>query len=213
MALRVLTHPSALPFLTTLIGTGGLTVGIFSFIDPIAAARIYGIPVPNSKPTITSILAPNPSTFLLPTNRSSSKEPTARELALVHALGIRNLTAGLTVLTLTGYWCLLAAPESVDDAVRAAVQQVLGVVILIGALVPMVDSWVCWDRCRDVYLTRRASYESEKKEGQSEGQSKRSMWNGHDEDAETYTTSTKAAVLHAARSLVWLAGGIWCLVA
>lgn len=206
MALHIATHPSALPFLTTLIGLGGLTVGIYSLISPVAAARTYGIPVSDSKITLFTPLAS--STKPLPRSSSTTPQnPTSRELSLVHALGIRNLTAGLTIISVTAYWHFYAAPGFATHGVRAALQHALGIVILIGAMVPIVDAWVCLGHSRDVIVRRQAVFEKEAKQD-----SVMDLWKDHEWEKEEYETSRKAGRLHAARSVVWLAGGMWCLL-
>lgn len=207
MAFFIATHPSLLPFLTALIGTGGFTVGIYSFINPSAAARIYGIPVHDSvnQYSLSAILgtgkAPN-------VKANAATQPSGEGLSLIHALGARNFTAGLTVLSLTSYWHFYLAAGLASSIVRRAVQHALGIVILIGALVPIVDAWVCLQRSRDLRTSRVAIHKHETKSGSDE----KGPWEGHDLEYEAYVTGRKAGMLHATRSLVWVAGGVWCLL-
>lgn len=202
MAHHITNHPLALPLLTTLIGTGGLTVGIYSFISPVAAARTYGIPVSDSRTTLFSPLASSSKPLEISATTSAAQNPTRRELSLVHALGIRNLTIGLTIIILTAYWHFDSAGVVTSPGERRVLQHALGIVILIGAMVPIVDAWVCLTHSRDVLMRRQ------KHKGKDD---KKDLWLGHEWEKEAYETSRKAGTLHAARSLVWLAGGIWCL--
>ncbi|KAI1609359.1 hypothetical protein EDD37DRAFT_162448 [Exophiala viscosa] len=152
---------SALPILTTLIGLGGLIVGVYSFIAPVSAAQIYGV-----QPPRVSVKSKKTDDV------TSDAENVSRHLAYS---GIRNLVVGLTVLTLTWYWQYGA--HSTSD--KVTVQRCLGIVITTGWLTPVVDAVVTW---------RGA---------------------GQGVDA---AIGERAALLHAARSVFWLAGGLWCLL-
>ncbi|KAK5948812.1 hypothetical protein OHC33_010236 [Knufia fluminis] len=188
-----LSSPSPLALLTTAIGTGGLTVGIYSFINPTAAARIYGVPVTIPSTTLTNILCSSSSSS---TATSEAATLESRDLSFIHALGIRNLTTGLSVLVLSGYWHITLSTSSHE--VRQAVQRALGIVILVGALVPIVDAWVCWTASREFAeaLTKK-SKAGDMKVG--------------DVTNEAVEVGRRAGNLHAMRSLVWLAGALWCL--
>lgn len=154
-----------LPILTVMIGLGGLVVGLFSFISPVSAARMYGFELPTS----TSRSKP----------KKTDDDPTTRDqhnrIACIHSLGIRNLVVGLTILLLTWYWQF----NTSSPAVQVGVQRCLGMVILVGSLTPVVDAVVAWRSSRP---------------GMSSGLGK------------------KASLLHAVRSLFWLAGGVGCLL-
>jgi len=192
----VLVSPTLLPTLTTAIGIGGLTVGIYSFINPTAAARIYGVPVRTSSATLTNILSSSPSAS---TATSGTAILNSRDFSYIHALGIRNLTTGLGVIALTGHWHLTLSPSTTAPAVRLAVQRALGIVILIGTLVPLVDAWVCWTASRHAADTLAR----ERKGGATKIT---------DLTHEAVEVGRRAGNLHALRSLVWLAGALWCLL-
>ena len=151
---------SALPILTTLIGLGGLIVGVYSFVSPISAAQVYGVQPPriNVKSKKSD-------------NEPSYAEDISRHLAYS---GIRNLVVGLTILALTWYW-QYGTPSSSD---KVTIQRCLGIVITVGWLTPVVDAFVTW----------------------------RGAGQGVDAAA-----GKRAALLHAIRSVFWLAGGLWCL--
>ena len=82
---------------------------------------------------------------------------------------------------------------------RLAVQRALSIVIVTGSLVPMTDAWVCWSASRNAAeaLTKK------RKEG--------NMKVG-DLTSDAVEVGRNAGNLHAMRSLIWLAGGIWCLL-
>lgn len=188
MATSILTSPLFLPALTTLIGTGGLTVGVYSFLNPIAAARIYGIPVSTTSPTAKNRI-PDLTSFLVPsdskskTNTNTSKSQPQPDTALLHSLAIRNLTFGLLILALTAYYYKFILIISKNDpdkltvnlssvpandpmvyavATRDALRIVLGITISIGGFVPFVDARVCWGAYGDGYgdgeVGRRAGW-------------------------------------------------------
>lgn len=186
--------PTVLPILTTAIGAGGLTVGIYSFINPTVAARIYGVPVSTSSATPTTIL------FTTPSSRAARDTANlqSRDHSYIHALGIRNLTTGLGIITLTAYWHFTLATSPRE--VRAAVQRALGIVILIGSLVPILDAWVCWTAGRDA----GGAHARKRKAGEV---------NVGDVNSEAAEAGRKAGNLHAMRSVFWLAGALWCLLA
>lgn len=187
--------PPLLPIFTSLIGSGGFTVGIYSFLNPSAASRIYGIPFPPSQssspvPDLTSFLdPPTPTTKPTLPPQQQVKSPlqpngnndndNAYPTSLIHALGIRNLTAGLTILTLSSYWHFTHHDSPKD--VRDTIQTCLGWVILVGSLVPFVDGWVCWGN-----VGRKSDVDGK--------------------------VGIRAGWLHVGRGFIWVAGGLWCLL-
>ena len=209
MSLSLLTHSSTLPILTTLIGTGGLTVGIYSFINPIAAARIYGVPVQISGPTLTDVLASTSSaassTSDLPPQATQTGDD--NDSSYIHALGIRNLTTGLTILSLTAYWHFTLV--SANPEIRLAVQRALGIVILAGSLVPVADAWMCWAASRNAAEDQAATQ-------CSHGRKQIERRPGHPgkggAEQEAVEVGRKAGNLHAMRSLVWIGGAVWCFL-
>lgn len=165
--------PWALPTLTALIGSGGFTIGIYSFLAPVQAARVYGVDLPvlnhddqptkDNKESVSSV--------------QSRPDNISRHVAYIYAHGIRNFVTGLTILGLTGFWKF--SPQCQASAIASSTaQKSLGIVILAGTLTPVVDALV----------TSRAAQK------------------GTENDM-----GRKAARAHASRSLIWLAGGLWCL--
>ncbi|KAK5051500.1 hypothetical protein LTR84_003152 [Exophiala bonariae] len=165
--------PWALPTLTALIGSGGFIIGIYSFISPVKAAQVYGVDLP-----------------LLAKGNQASKEKTgsadpalfrpddiSRHVAYIYAHGVRNFVTGFTILSLTGFWQFSAQCKKSVIASSTA-QRSLGIVILAGALTPVVDAVVTWQAAEERTAT---------------------------------DVGKKAARAHASRSLIWIAGGLWCL--
>jgi hypothetical protein len=213
-----------LPTLTALIGLGAFIVGIHSFVTPASAAQIYGVDlldedvdvdVPiraTAAPTAAADLASqkikktdddddddDDDKSKSPPSQDGRQDERRHHLAcsLIHSLGIRNPVIGLTILILTWDWQFgfgfgfgvgqsstsSASSASSSPAERAAMQKCLGIVISVGALTPIVDTVFTWRAGRQ----------------------------GRRGDVVTTVGSRKAALLHAVRSLFWLAGGLWCL--
>ena len=160
---------SLLEWLTGTIAVGGLTVGAYSFINPRAAARIYGIPTydATNESTLALILGTRiPYASKSTAHESDAQSKTRSEwktdneiLALIHSLGVRNFTAGLTILVLTVYWrSLTAKGDTLSLLMAIAVLRALGLVILIGALVPVVDAWVCVQHSRAAEVQQTAAW-------------------------------------------------------
>lgn len=100
---------------------------------------------------------------------------------------------------MTGYWHFILSSHQASPEVRLAVQRVLGIVILVGSLVPMVDAWVCWGASRDAAEAQAKKREAgDMKVGDSRN--------------EAVETGRRAGNLHAMRSIVWLVGALWCLL-
>ena len=207
--------PQALPILTTLIGLGGLTVGIHSFTNPLSAARIYGVPT-NSTSVLTSTLFPSAPTTTssssstststpgsLPTStNTNTNTPTPEQNAYIHALGIRNLTTGLSIIALTSYWHITLHNSA--PAIRLAVQRALGIVILVFSFVPIVDAWVCWRVSTSIPKSdfRRSDVKGKGGNADRDREAEFNIW--------AAGIGRRAGMLHALRSLVWIAGGLWC---
>jgi hypothetical protein len=165
--------PWALPTLTGLIGSGGFIIGIYSFLSPVKAARVYGVDLPLL--TKGSPAAEEKAGLANPAiSRSDDK---SRHVAYIYAHGVRNFVTGLTILSLTGFWQFSAQCKALTIASSTA-QRSLGIVILAGALTPVVDAVVTWQAAAEGTVT---------------------------------DVGKKAARAHASRSLIWIAGGLWCL--
>jgi hypothetical protein len=165
--------PWALPTLTALIGSGGFIIGIYSFLSPVQAARVYGVDLP----VLNHDVQATKDNKELVSSAQSQQDNISRHVAYIYAHGIRNFVTGLTILGLTGFWQF--SPQCQASVIASSTaQKSLGIVILAGALTPVVDALV---------TSRAAQKETESDVGR------------------------KAARAHASRSLIWLAGGLWCL--
>lgn len=198
MAAFILDSPLLVPVLTTLVGAGSLTVGLYSFFNLAASARIYGIPV--STTSSTGIL-PDLTTFLISppsvppsttddktnsTSTSTSPWPTTTHFpqpsplpqqthTLLHSLAIRNVAIGGTILSLTSAYYQFAFAGPADPHLllfKRYTRQLLGSVIMGGSVVPFIDAQSCW-----------------MSEG---GGGRRAMW------------------LHVLRGVGWVVVGVWC---
>ncbi|KIX94757.1 uncharacterized protein Z520_09447 [Fonsecaea multimorphosa CBS 102226] len=124
MCLPRLSH-TALPVLTTLIGSGALIVGLWSFISPESAAAAFGGYMVRA----------------MEASSSPSKADSSRHMVYIYPHGIRNLALGLSILALTAYWQFGRWSRS-SAVVRLTVQRCLGIVITANALTPIVDAGV-----------------------------------------------------------------------
>lgn len=134
--------PWVLPTLTALIGSGGFIVGVYSFISPLKAARVYGVELPVSNKASQhslkgAVQRPTPSGVV------SATDIKPRHVAYIYAHGIRNFVTGATVLSLTYFWQFSRLCRE-SDAARTAAQKCLGTVILLGTLTPVVDAFATW---------------------------------------------------------------------
>ena len=124
---------SALPVLTTLIGSGGFIIGVWSFMSPASAAQSFG-------GYMARVLDATASSSKTDGTWSESHDKSSN-FAYVYSHGIRNLTQGLSILSLTAYW-QLSGPCQRSPLARITAQRCLGTVILVGAMTPIVDAWV-----------------------------------------------------------------------
>jgi hypothetical protein len=115
----------ALPVLTTLIGSGGFTIGCWTFISPRVAAQAFGGYMVRMLEKSSDASSP-----------ASTKMSDADSLAYILPHGIRNFVQGATILALTAFWQRSSPPA------RLTIQRCLGIVITMGALTPIVDAYV-----------------------------------------------------------------------
>lgn len=165
-------RPYFIPVSTALIGSGGFIIGIYSFISPVAAARVYGVDLPS----LATITTRNRKKDI--SAASASTGDVSKHLSYIHAHGIRNFVTGLSILSMTAYW-QFSDQCRVDPAASKTAHTCLGIVLLTGTLTPIVDAVVTW-RSAEV--------------------------------GDVTEIGRKAARAHASRSLIWLLGGILCLL-
>ncbi|KEF57117.1 uncharacterized protein A1O9_07307 [Exophiala aquamarina CBS 119918] len=128
----------ALPTLTALIGSGGFIVGIYSFLSPVQAARVYGVDLPMLSQTVHETKHSTKESVLADQSQPNN---ILHHVAYIYAHGIRNFSTGLSILGLTAFWQF--SPYCRTSAVASStVQKSLGIVILAGALTPVADALV-----------------------------------------------------------------------
>lgn len=150
-----------LPILPSLIGLGAFTAGIYSLLNPQSASRLYGLPSSLPRHTNTSASFPDILTILdspnkkqTSTNESKSQTssaPPSRTIqsqinhsSLHFPLAIRNISTSLTILLLTAYWHNTRSDPNIASVVSDTLQNIIGLVILVGSFVPLTDAWICW---------------------------------------------------------------------
>ncbi|EXJ66409.1 uncharacterized protein A1O5_10561 [Cladophialophora psammophila CBS 110553] len=121
MSLRPLSR-TVLPALTSLIGSGGFIIGLWSFISPASAATAFG-------------------GYMVRVLEATASSKADSGMIYIYPHGIRNLVQGLSILALTAYWQFSRRCQS-SPVARVTVQRCLGIVITANALTPMVDAWV-----------------------------------------------------------------------
>ena len=155
------------PYIAAAVGSGSLIVGLYSFTSPLNAVRVYG-----TRPLSTTS---QPDASDSPQHKSISTSWT-ETLALAH--GVRNTATGLSILSLAAYFHAEPSPVAAE-----AIKRCLGVVVLVGSIVPVGDSIV----------TARYMAAADVSQG--------------DRDV-----AKKASAAHATRSVVWVAAGVMCLL-
>ena len=116
--------PVLLPILTTLIGSGGVSIGLYSFVSPLSAARIYGIPLSLSESE----------------KENTQTISTSKQEAYIYAHGSRNLAIGTSVIGLTAYWRFSSICRR-SPVAEQVVKRCVGIVVLAGSMVPMADAY------------------------------------------------------------------------
>lgn len=166
MAASILSSPLLVPIFTTLVGAGGVTVGLYSLLNLTASARIYGIPVlttssPGILPDLTTFLVSSPPHQPSTTdNKNKPQSPNSiytqpqppshlpnQTTTLLLSLAIRNMAIGSTILSLTAAYYQFAFASPADPTIlvlKQFVREILGSVIIGGSVVPFVDAAGCW---------------------------------------------------------------------
>jgi hypothetical protein len=155
------------PYIAGVVGSGSLIVGLYSFVSPLSAIRVYGsrpLADPDSKKS----------------DNSSPSEPLIIEWTrtLTYAHGVRNTAMGLAIVSLCGFYHIEPSPVAAN-----AVKRCLGVLVLVGSMIPFGDSVVT------------ARYMAAQQLAQTDRE-----------------TAKKASAAHASRSVFWLAAGLMCLL-
>lgn len=156
------------PYIAGVVGSGSLIVGLYSFTSPLNAVRIYG-----TRPL--SISAQHTEQDDSPKTKSAVNEWTQ---TLSYGHGVRNTATGLSIISLATYFHFEPSPVAAE-----AIKRCLGVLVLVGSIIPIGDSIVT------------ARYMAAQDLAQA------------DRD-----TAKKASAAHATRSAFWVAAGLMCLL-
>lgn len=108
---------SALPLLFGLTGT---SIGIYSFVSPYDAIRLFGLQNPSSKKT-------------------SSTQSEAFQKSLIYATGLRNIGTGLSTLGLFAFWQFSPICQ-VSPLAAAITKKCMGICFMFGTLVGVGDA-------------------------------------------------------------------------
>ncbi|KAM0250786.1 hypothetical protein ACHAP5_002003 [Fusarium lateritium] len=108
---------SALPLLFGLTGT---SIGIYSFVSPFDAIRLFGLQNQSSKKT-------------------SSTQSEAFQKSLIYASGLRNISTGLSTLGLFAFWQFSPICQ-VSPLAAAITKKCMGICFMFGTLVGVGDA-------------------------------------------------------------------------
>jgi len=194
----VLLLSNILPLLTFLIGAGGIAVGAYSCAEPVATARIYGIPVQTTRCTLTDLLSPSASSTVQAVTSSNQPtaskyvSPTQRDLMHIRAHGIRDFGLGLTIVVMTWFWFQFIDGPSDDGSLvaRWAARWALGAVLAMGWTTAMADAYLCakaWEAAAEAAATDAEL-----------------NW-------EAIGVARRATYLHWVRGIIWFMVGQWLI--
>lgn len=124
--------------LLTLIALGALVVGASSFIYPTLSAQLYGVPTP-----VLSQFPPDG------TDAKKSQTPVSEHMnssygPLLSCMAARNFSTGLALLSLAIFWHLDMPRYHAPPVARLAVQHAIGIVVVMGSMVPGFDAAACF---------------------------------------------------------------------
>lgn len=156
------------PYIAGAVGSGSLIVGLYAFTSPLNVVRVYG--------TRPLSIAARPTEQNESAKIQSTSTSWTETLALAH--GVRNTATGLSILSLATYFHLEPSPVA-----AGAIKRCLGVLVLVGSIIPVGDSIVTarYMAAQDLAQTDRE-------------------------------TAKKASAAHATRSIFWVAAGLMCLL-
>lgn len=116
------------PYVAGLIGSGSLIVGLYSFVSPLDAIRVYGVRPSRHAATMTPKEA-------VSSGEAELLDEWTRTLAYAH--GTRNTASGLASLVVTGLYYREPSPVAAK-----AIKRCLGMLVLVGSIVPIGDTLV-----------------------------------------------------------------------
>ncbi|RSL41163.1 hypothetical protein CEP53_012921 [Fusarium sp. AF-6] len=115
---------TVVPALPVLLGLTGISVGIYSFVSPTSAIRMFGLHAPS--PTDKNLLSPHAEAF---------------QRSVIYTYGIRNIGGGLANLGIFAFWKLSPLCQT-NPAASDAVRQCLGICLILGPTVGLGDAWI-----------------------------------------------------------------------
>ncbi|EWZ33339.1 hypothetical protein FOCG_15673 [Fusarium oxysporum f. sp. radicis-lycopersici 26381] len=110
---------SALPLL---FGVTGTSIGIYSFVSPYNAMRLFGLHTPA-------------------TEKTASSQSEAFQKSLIYASGLRNIGTGLSTLGLYAFWQFSPICQ-VSPLAAAVTKKCMGICFMFGTLVGVGDAVV-----------------------------------------------------------------------
>ncbi|RGP70949.1 hypothetical protein FSPOR_3636 [Fusarium sporotrichioides] len=110
---------SALP---VLFGVAGTSIGIYSFVSPYNAIRLFGLHSASTEKTTLS-------------------HPGAFQKSLIYAFGLRNIGSGLSTLSLYAFWQFSPICQ-VSPLAAAVTKRCMGICFIFGSLVAAGDAVV-----------------------------------------------------------------------
>ncbi|KAF5246152.1 hypothetical protein FANTH_6919 [Fusarium anthophilum] len=103
-----------------LFGVTGTSIGIYSFVSPYNAMRLFGLHAPAA-------------------DKSSSPQSEAFQKSLIYATGLRNIGTGLSTLGLYAFWQFSPICR-VSPLAAAVTKKCMGICFMIGTFVGVGDA-------------------------------------------------------------------------
>ncbi|SCO50903.1 uncharacterized protein FFNC_13479 [Fusarium fujikuroi] len=103
-----------------LFGVTGTSIGIYSFVSPYNAMRLFGLHAPG-------------------TEKTSSFQSEAFQKSLIYATGLRNIGTGLSTLGLYAFWQFSPICQ-VSPLAAAVTKKCMGICFMLGTFVGVGDA-------------------------------------------------------------------------
>ncbi|KAF4469095.1 hypothetical protein FALBO_4007 [Fusarium albosuccineum] len=134
---------AAVPAVPVLLSVTGVSVGIYSFVSPNTAIRMFGLPPP------------------APEKESTSPHAAAFQRSVVYAYGIRNVGVSIGQLGLLAFWQF--SPICRASPLAAAVtKRCLGLCMMLGTVVGLGDAVIIRQFAKDEGVVGEAKAEATK---------------------------------------------------
>uniref|UniRef100_A0A4E9E7L2 Uncharacterized protein n=1 Tax=Gibberella zeae TaxID=5518 RepID=A0A4E9E7L2_GIBZA len=105
-----------------LFGVTGTSVGIYSFMSPYNAIRLFGL-------------------HSVSTEKTTSSDPEAFQKSLIYAFGLRNIGSGLSSLGLFAFWQFSPICQ-LSPLAAAVTKRCMGICFIFGSLVAAGDAFI-----------------------------------------------------------------------